>query len=594
MSDYVGKIQIGSTTYPVGSTFYGVATAPETNTVMYTANGGNLTNLTTLLPGLTAHIKFAASNTYANPTLKIGNFDAKPIHRIAGTAVGTTETTSWPAGAIVALTYDGTAWVINSATDNNTTYTITEGTTNGTIAVSVNGGTATNVSVHGLGSAAYTNSSAYAASDHNHNGTYARLDGATFTGTVLVPTVTSESNASAAATKDYVDTVLSTGLGTAEAMVFKGTLGTGGTITALPTGTTGQTYKQGWTYKVITAGTYGGHVCEVGDLLIALQDSINGQTAANGDHWTVAQGNIDGSVTTTGGTAGALAKFSSNSTLVDGPAFTSGATGFLKQDGTWATPTDTRDPGYGQVTVSAQSTATTGLTGQNSAVTVSSASYNEILKLTTANKWIVATATSGTNDNPDEIQIAHAVPASITDTAPNAAQTGLTYGGTFNIPKIAYDAAGHITGVSALTVTLPASDNTDEKVKQSPYSTATNSEFNILFKHSAGDTEETDSVYYSTVTADSNNRKLTFNPSTGTLTAKNFSGTFTGTLSESTLGTDSTVTTDKIFFHKSGAWKLLSISNTTTTIASVANGVLTLKSTVNDSAALTMSDPSTT
>lgn len=75
-----------------------------------------------------------------------------------------------------------------------------------------------------------------------------------------------------------------------DAMIFKGTLGTGGTVTALPT-----TYKTGWTYRVITAGTYAGQDCEVGDLIIALVDR-DGTGNLDSD-WTVAQTNIDGAIT---------------------------------------------------------------------------------------------------------------------------------------------------------------------------------------------------------------------------------------------------------------------------------------------------------
>lgn len=46
--------------------------------------------------------------------------------------------------------------------DNNTTYTFAEGTTNGAFSVTPSGGTAQSVKIHGLGSAAYTDSSAYA------------------------------------------------------------------------------------------------------------------------------------------------------------------------------------------------------------------------------------------------------------------------------------------------------------------------------------------------------------------------------------------------------------------------------------------------
>lgn len=91
---------------------------------------------------------------------------------------------------------------------------------------------------------------------------------------------------------DYVGNAIAA----SDAMIFKGTLGTGGTITALPT-----TYKTGWTYRVITAGTYAGNVCEVGDLIIALVDrSGSGNVDAD---WTVAQTNIDGAITSISGTS---------------------------------------------------------------------------------------------------------------------------------------------------------------------------------------------------------------------------------------------------------------------------------------------------
>lgn len=92
--------------------------------------------------------------------------------------------------------------------------------------------------------------------------------------------------ATAQAVKSYVDGLLSAN----DAMVFKGTIGTGGTVTALPT--TG--YASGWTYRVITAGTYAGKVCEVGDLIVAVTTYT---TATSNDHWTVVQTNIDGAVT---------------------------------------------------------------------------------------------------------------------------------------------------------------------------------------------------------------------------------------------------------------------------------------------------------
>lgn len=60
------------------------------------------------------------------------------------------------------------------------------------------------------------------------------------------------------------------------------------TVKALPA-----THTVGWTYRIVAPGTYAGHRCEVGDLVICVASG----TAANNEHWTVAQNNIDGAVT---------------------------------------------------------------------------------------------------------------------------------------------------------------------------------------------------------------------------------------------------------------------------------------------------------
>ncbi|MGL4373881.1 MAG: hypothetical protein ACRCS6_08880 [Turicibacter sp.] len=91
------------------------------------------------------------------------------------------------------------------------------------------------------------------------------------------------------AAKSYADGILAAN----DAMVFKGTLGTGGTVTSLPV----KGYSAGWTYRVVTAGTYAGVVCEIGDLIIAVVNSNGTETTVTNAHWTVAQTNIDGAVT---------------------------------------------------------------------------------------------------------------------------------------------------------------------------------------------------------------------------------------------------------------------------------------------------------
>lgn len=88
--------------------------------------------------------------------------------------------------------------------------------------------------------------------------------------------------------KAYVDANLSTN----DAMIFKGTIGTGGTLT-LSAFNSLTVYNTGDTYRVITDGTYKGIVSEVGDLFISTVDRLSGGIDAD---WTVVQTNIDGAV----------------------------------------------------------------------------------------------------------------------------------------------------------------------------------------------------------------------------------------------------------------------------------------------------------
>lgn len=101
------------------------------------------------------------------------------------------------------------------------------------------------------------------------------------------------------------------------ALVFKGTLGIsddGATVLALP-----DTHEEGWTYLVVTAGTYAGQLCEKGDFVICVS---SGESASDLD-WTVVQGNTfstlptptaldEGKIITVGADG--------NYTLIDNPA----------------------------------------------------------------------------------------------------------------------------------------------------------------------------------------------------------------------------------------------------------------------------------
>ena len=80
------------------------------------------------------------------------------------------------------------------------------------------------------------------------------------------------------ATTEFVHNAASTGKATlTNALIYKGTIGTGGTVETLP-----ENYSVGDTYKVITPGTSAGQVCEAGDMIVAIEGG-----------WTVVQNNTD-------------------------------------------------------------------------------------------------------------------------------------------------------------------------------------------------------------------------------------------------------------------------------------------------------------
>ena len=212
-----------------------------------------------------------------------------------------------------------------------------------------------------------------------------------FTGTPTAPTPGVSVNNTQIATTAFVQALINNKIAAADAMIFKGTIGTDGTITALPA-----THSTGWTYKVITAGTYAGAKCEVGDMIVCLKDG----TTDNDADWTVIQANIDGAVTgaasavanhvaafadatgkvikdsgfTIGASVPAGAKFTDTTYAVMKGATSSaaGATGlvpapaagsqakYLRADGTWQTPPDTNTT-YSVVTASANGLMSTAM-----------------------------------------------------------------------------------------------------------------------------------------------------------------------------------------------------------------------------------------
>ena len=92
-------------------------------------------------------------------------------------------------------------------------------------------------------------------------------------------------------TSSQVDTLIGNELKALDAMTFKGTLGTNGTVTDLPT--TG--VKNGDTYKVITASTFNNQECRIGDMFIAAGTENDNGVLTAPIVWTYIPSGSDGS-----------------------------------------------------------------------------------------------------------------------------------------------------------------------------------------------------------------------------------------------------------------------------------------------------------
>ena len=83
-----------------------------------------------LLQGVTIHVKFTYANTANNPTLSVNSSTAVPIVQYGTTPIGGDDDTSgWKAGAVIALTYDGTSWVRDQGYNSDTHCTVEDSLT---------------------------------------------------------------------------------------------------------------------------------------------------------------------------------------------------------------------------------------------------------------------------------------------------------------------------------------------------------------------------------------------------------------------------------------------------------------------------------
>lgn len=179
----VSKLKLGSTTYDIKSktgtattALYGTcATAAATAAKEVIIADPTITRTDLLQIGTLLSVKFTNANTVANPTLTCFNnsgtaasptkgsttlMAAKSIKRYGTTAPSTSAASSWNAGSVVTLVYDGSYWQMIGWINNNdnTVPSVYCGTAAATAA---KGGTLTNASWSGLTGNRYLQVSMY-------------------------------------------------------------------------------------------------------------------------------------------------------------------------------------------------------------------------------------------------------------------------------------------------------------------------------------------------------------------------------------------------------------------------------------------------
>lgn len=114
MAKVIGKVNLNSLNYNIASTAYATCgTAAATAAKVAYIEGTEATDGFTVVTGITVHVRFANTNTAANPTLSVNGSPATAIMKYGTTKVGNSEATSWYAGSVVSFTYDGTYWIMN-------------------------------------------------------------------------------------------------------------------------------------------------------------------------------------------------------------------------------------------------------------------------------------------------------------------------------------------------------------------------------------------------------------------------------------------------------------------------------------------------
>lgn len=348
-----------------------------------------------------------------------------------------------------------------SSTDTNTTYTFGEGSTNGAFTVTPSGSSSQSVKIHGLKSAAYTESSAYATAAQGTLATNAMPKaGGTFTGAPIWATApTADGHL---ANKKYVDDIIASKV--ASVFKFKGTKPT---FEDLPK--TGNVEGDVWHVEVdhteYVWATVDGALNPSWEALggtidltgYALKTDLKSLTFKSGDATAVyspltekeftftAGNNITLALASTGLTISATDTKLTNVANSTGKVFTGVSNG---------TTITTTNVGALVLTGFAASTADTGALAATDTITKALNKLYNLANSKTSNTGTVTSVSAGGGLTGGPITTSGTISHATKPSSGTALEAGTGSGLTF-LTEIALDAYGHVATAKKATVTLP-------------------------------------------------------------------------------------------------------------------------------------------
>lgn len=400
------------------------------------------------------------NTTYALSSENVpGESDTVKVTLLPNDSSGTSEI-SFSGEGNVSILHDSGKITISS-TDTNTTYVFGEGSTNGAFTVTPSDGSSQSVKIHGLGSAAYTNSTAYATAAQGTLATNAMPKaGGTFTGAPIWATApTADGHL---ANKKYVDNTIASKV--ASVFKFKGTKPT---FEDLPK--TGNVEGDVWHVEAdhteYVWATVDGALNPSWEALggtidlsgYALKTDLKSLTFKSGSTTAVyspltakeftftAGNNVTLTLASTGLTISATNTKLTNVTNSTGKVFTGVTNG---------TTVSTTNVGALVLTGFAASTSDTGALAATDTITKALNKLYNLAKSKTSNTGTVTSVATGGGLTGGPITtsgtISHANKPSSGTTLKADTGSGLTF-----LTEIALDAYGHVATAKKATVTLP-------------------------------------------------------------------------------------------------------------------------------------------